>query len=281
MNSVRLPRKVLFMPTQANIRMINLIREVRPLNEVEFVPIGYSADTIPQISEPRLIDQLKNLNERKAILIWGSGFHHYLSYYFDLTSAGKPIVKINVDQHPDFLDFQTKHWPWGSVPLNCANHMSYSAHRDGFTVHTIVPSNVDVRGGMKVGDKLLIDPVLHSFPITSDSELHLTIDLDAITLFPAQIGWITSNGLSLEKVVGILERAIQTGNLSRLDFGGLIDSIPEFTLTQNITGDVRSSGTVESVGNIHPKNEVSREQNRVLTYAASCFYKILKTAMFD
>jgi hypothetical protein len=145
----------------------------------------------------------------KAAFVWGDGNSHQDSYYFTKNSGVK--LKINVDAHRDDLD-ET------DFPIE-SSHMFFTK-QDG--IETIVMGNSEPLKLIDFKEKAL------SF---DQDEIALTIDTDAILNFPVFLDYAIGTLSPLE----IIEFVKMLGQrVSRLDLGGLVNSIPDFELLKDI-----------------------------------------------
>jgi len=278
-NQCALPKKVYVMVTPSNLAIVQKLRALKPMEEVEFVPLTGLRENRDEL-ECETRTALKRITERRASFMWGDGTTHQLSYDFDLTPDWLPIAKLNIDGHPDFVmypGFEFEKPVGGDFVPFCGDHMTYSGAREGYRVKSLVPKTIHI-------PQTDLGEVAHGISMPTDAEIHLTIDHDGISMFLAEMNYITINGFELADVVQKIYEARAIGMLTRLDFGGLARSIPEF----NIVGDPT---TIEQMINV---GEFSRmlhnwEDNdpylkpvvdRVMTYALSCYYHTLLAAMF-
>lgn len=277
-NTRAMPRKLYFMPTPANLRIVDKLRQFKPMDEIEFVPLFAPNNGEWKLEEPN-VGALAAISERRAAFMWGDGYSHGLSYYFDAPANGSPVFKLNVDGHLDFAS------PDRDFPCRTGydNHMSFSALRDRYTAKTMLPSSRIVQlahsGLMPGGD------ILTRVEFPQEQDVRLTVDFDAVTLFPARSRWVILDGFPISKIVEIVRAAASTGRLTRLDFGGLINEVPDFKVTGDPATITHSDAPLQEVVNaekdarVHPW--LSQSLGQIMTFALACYYQTLKAAMFD
>ncbi|MEK6981491.1 MAG: hypothetical protein AABX38_01045 [Candidatus Micrarchaeota archaeon] len=287
-----LSRRVYFVPTQANCLLVEKLREFAPTNELEFIKLllpspieqlrtGIRNDNFYlEVRKRRevfedLILAVEKINIENATLIWGDGSMHHLSYYFDLREGIDRIMKVNIDGHEDF---------GMGKQIHCGNHMRFSHERKKYLGVTMLAQNkmiTVVRGEPKVEKELM--PRKEIFALRNMS--HLTIDLDAITSFPAIAQWINDKGISIARVLRIIYDLKKATALTRLDLGGLVEDIPGFSVLSHpqtvdnpefSVAEARKFAVDKGTETL-PKNTI----DQIMTFTVACYYKILKAAIFD
>ncbi|MFA5382534.1 MAG: hypothetical protein WC356_05160 [Candidatus Micrarchaeia archaeon] len=152
----------------------------------------------------------------KAILIWGNGNKHQLSYYFDWPDKDE-ITKINIDQHTDSL---LNHCEKG---IKCWNHFYFSIIKEKRKGKIILPDYYKDQIYKLPLDYNKLDYLDPNNPII-EGNIQLTIDLDVIDSIPVLPVYLSyeGNGLSNEELYDIIYKLFNnSGELVRFDIGGI------------------------------------------------------------
>ena len=293
-----LPRVVHYVPTLSNQIMVEKLRTLAPLNEVTFIPLqllGHRADRPeifshlfgPDRSDETLEDLhllkakvianlRRSLPKGRATLIWGDGNQHHFSYYFDWPSNGVPVFKVNLDGH---LDFAKDHQNLVSGVPDYNDHVSHSGARSNYVAASLILS---LGGTLSFTTGKTFSA--NQLKFSKNQHIHISTDFDAVTLFPAYCTWVTWNGFTISQIVEQVQAAKDTGELKRLDFGGLINRIPNFDIVPNYQYVVDRLDVTTAVMLTYGKIFDPRHKliaDAILTHALMCYYKILKAALFD
>ena len=263
----RMPKKVYYTDRRQNVWLVRQLKKRPPLHEVDFIPVNRKK-------------QLLELTEEKIILLWGDGMEHDFSFFIDIPGGRKR----NIDGHHDCC-----FTPDDQLCIHAANHMAHSAVKHGVKVEITLPAVVcldDPTYYELINEQKLLDGVkpIRIVPISLPFKgEHLTIDLDCVELFPADAGFMSSDGggFEIRYLVGLLSKTIENGNLRRLDVGGLSgyistalevngDSLPD-TL-----GDVPRMSVIEFAD-----GRLDKYSLKIAGFAVKAYYDILKTAIFD
>ncbi len=299
------PKVVYFVPTISNSTMVDHLRRMAPLTEVEFRPLVLLPDKDPDpfiqsdllsrlfcasrpfyqhlASSRRIVEKRfhESLPNGQALFIWGDGYQHHLSAHFDLPSNGVPVFKLNIDSHDDFFV------AYGGLKAQPTyhDHMFHSNRRPNHTACSFVPSRAPRFHGTALVTRDGTETNGSDFEFPANSDLHVTIDLDSVKLFPAVCEWVAKIGFDIDLIIAKLVSAKQTGHLMRVDFGGLIDSIPQFDYLPHLLGQFKETTTLDQVEKLTSGVIFSPENkhlaNLALTHALDCYYRIIKTVLFD
>ncbi len=290
-----LPRKVYFMPTPANFRIIDKLRQFRPMDEINFVPLFAPNNGEWMLEEPN-VKALAAIRERRASFIWGDGYSHHLSYYFDVPANGSSVFKLNIDGHLDFCpsfercsDLEVAARRNRTNKAEFFNHMAFSAARPGYTAATLLPPSKvgqNTEHYIRVyGEPTSPAMIMEQVAFPPDHDIHLTVDFDAVTLFPASSKWVIKDGFVIKEVIDVIIAARESGRLSRLDFGGMINRIPDFNVVCDPGDNKTPSFEVSKVRGLAEANVLGRQfvpwLDVIVSYAVACYYQTLKAAMFD
>ncbi|GEM_PF-2357143 len=137
----------------------------------------------------------------KAVLLWGDGSEHHLSYFFEKrANHGRRALKIGIDAHTDMARYEE---------LDCGNHFYYSGIRD-HDVFVYLP----YWRGIQVGDEMSLKK-----PGEKYSHKHISVDLDFLKGFPVESYFSCGTG-TLEAVLELLNNELDK-TVERFDIGGL------------------------------------------------------------
>lgn len=132
----------------------------------------------------------------RAALLWGDGFEHHLSHFFEV-KGGKGL-KSGIDAHLDM---------GGSPQVSCDSHFRHSSEGNHH-VSIFLPY---WRGGFQVAESIGISgPYTHT---------HISIDMDAIDCFPCS-GQFSSGSAKIDALVRLLDSLVDE-RLMRFDIGGM------------------------------------------------------------
>src|SRR3989338_7106242 len=182
-------------PTPANRKLVEKLRRIPPLAEVEFRFLGERV-------EERIV-QLRQLGE-DSVNIWGDGPSHHESLY--LTDEGVRW-KINIDDHAD--DQNTS-------GITCSSHMR---HVNGNARGIVVDSFID----RPLRNQRFFQMMERAIAMADPNSVHVTVDFDCLTAFPAAMStWIVrEDGMTMRQ--GAEAVAKTDGKLRMLDMGGFTE----------------------------------------------------------
>lgn len=241
-------------PTPANRKLVEKLRKMPPLAEVEF-------RFLDEQKGERMM-QLRQLGEG-SVYIWGDGRSHHESLY--LTDEGVRW-KVNIDDHAD--DQNTS-------GITCASHMR---HVNGNVRSMVVDSFID----RPLRNQRFFQMMERAIGMADPNSVHVTVDFDCLTAFPAAMStWIIrEGGMTMRQVAEAVAKT--DGKLRMLDMGGLTEEIPDFEYVEN--GKPPSfMSTMNVVGFQHGGFEaVLRPEivNPVLSYAVDAYYNVLVAVLF-
>ena len=153
-----------------------------------------------------------------AIYVWGSGYYHGESYFFD---ANNTDIKVNFDAH---TDAETRSGRIGHLYLS---HMYQSAKKHNcvsicYCNHHfhLVTSN-----GFKIVD---------GSPIPDPKRIEFSVDLDIVNNFPAEEIWWGDSEIDLPGLIEKMHEAREKiqGRMIRFDVGGMRLHSEELTESQ-------------------------------------------------
>jgi len=136
----------------------------------------------------------------KAVLLWGDGNEHTLSYFFEKRAKYGRALKIGVDAHTDMTKYDE---------LNCSSHFHYSGIRD-HDVFVYLPH----WRGIQVGDEISLKKRGEEY-----SHKHISIDLDFLGDFPVERHFSCGTG-TLDAILELLNNELDK-KVVRFDIGGL------------------------------------------------------------
>lgn len=225
------------------------LRRMPPLDECEFVLL--SADYHERIRK------LRDLGPG-TVYIWGDGHDHHESLL--LTDEGTGL-KVNIDDHCDRGDDRF---------ITYGNHMTH-VERRGIP---IITPRMGIGQQQKRED--LFRRMDHAVREATPDSVHLTVDLDAVTGFPAWKNWICTDGMSIDAITRCVAQL--NGRLRTLDLGGLAKQIPDFQL---VDVEAYQPDAARTAALLH--GEVGRdprvEIDSVFSYATRAYYEILTAAL--
>ncbi|MBU0532433.1 hypothetical protein KKB44_02985 [Candidatus Micrarchaeota archaeon] len=281
-----MPRLVHVQDSTSNRTAVDILKKFPPLHEVEFCFIPGNP-----VSASDILQTIKG----RAVLIWDDGNSHLLSKFLDIPGATKRII----DNHDDY---DSGH---GFSDITYANHAFFSELsgcdiqlalttwcRDYVNFLSRLPA-AKSKNTTKI--KELTVPLDAPF---NGAPLHLSVDLDAVLFFPAVSRWMTFDGFSGEDILSALRMAVSTGQLERLDFGGLAPGFP-LLLADGFNGHIPDIRSPPDFGKTNPddarkiarwsENASTMENNphrlgdistKVSHYALYLYYQILAISMF-
>ncbi len=276
-------KKVYFVPSKSNDIATRVLNAVPPLTGLDFRPLSDDPHKSAQ--------EIQNIDE--GVLIWGDGYTHHLSKFFDLPPGG---LKRIVDNHDDYDT------GWNLSMINYANHAFFS-EMSGLEVQLSMTgwclAKLDMEERFQpINSKNTRSIKDHYTEIDSsigcDNPLQLSIDFDALEHFPSYSGWMTNSGFVLDDLVNLIEKAASTGRLERLDFGGLGAAFP-MLMAIGFSGihDIRTEPKLSNVELIDSIELVSELENyrdevserslaeKILHHALHAYYRILTAYIFD
>ena len=174
---------------------------------LELVVLDYSEHNPPDRFE---------IDEEPAVLLWGNGSMHQVSYAF---RPNKPYSKVVYDAHDDFATYDDE--------LNCCNHNTALVFNDdNLRKIEVLGSNVPMDYGpsvLKADDRIRRVSTLDSRMVGED--LHVSFDLDVIHDFPSNP--LYSKGeYTLDQVAQSFSEILKTNRVIRVDIGGLFTTRP-------------------------------------------------------
>ncbi|MCC7552758.1 hypothetical protein KO317_03800 [Candidatus Micrarchaeota archaeon] len=154
--------------------------------------------------------------DNPAIYLWGSGFNHGESFFFDTKDVN---LKINFDAHTDTESRTSRLYHL------YLSHIYHSAKRHNLNILIFCNKHFH-----RFSNGRLI--LLNGEKLDFVQNIAYTIDLDIVNDFPAERLWTNDSELTLPQLIKTLNSAknIFGGKLMRLDIGGLRET-PEHTLT--------------------------------------------------
>ncbi|MFH1785447.1 MAG: hypothetical protein ABH842_03380 [Candidatus Micrarchaeota archaeon] len=190
-----------YSPTPTNQ---HLVRKLESLVPLRFQPL--EEDII------RRVAQLSEVQGR-TIHLWGDGEKHHESYF---VTRGKVRFKINIDRHSDRMDARY---------IDFTNHITAS-QKDGIVVATQINKT----------DKL--DDARKRAVEFDGGEIGVSVDLDGVDEMPVLERWLFPYNMGLYgwEIRNLLVELHQ--KTRTLDVGGLIETIPDFSLVSVARYDV-------------------------------------------
>ncbi|HLD60099.1 MAG TPA: hypothetical protein VI912_03835 [Candidatus Bilamarchaeaceae archaeon] len=241
-------RIVYVSPTTSNQRLVDKLQRMPPLTDVEFRFLHTDSD--------RRRNELERLPPG-LVYLWGDGYQHHES--FVLTDPGVKL-KVNVDNHSDTAD---------------ASFVSYGSHmRHTLRTGTRIVTPSQSLHQLEKRTRLISD-VHREVGFVGSDTVHLTLDFDALTSFPACYEWVCTDGISIPEVASLTQRI--NGRLRTLDMGGLIEDSPDFELIK--IGDFVPTRDMT----LRVLKELDTDQghiNLVMSYATMAYYGVLVAALF-
>lgn len=224
--------KVYYLPSKETKKILEELVKDPQLEGVSYQPVQR--------------DQIKDISDKVAVLLWGSGFEHDVSHLF---SPRGYFCKEAYDAHED---------NWDEDKLSRYTHLRFTAKLENCARVTLLQPPIDTRGD-RIPEEYMGIFISHSnITNTSGKRVHLSADLDCIRGFPAYSGFQAVSGFfTLEEVRLGIKDQIDKNNVIRFDIGGL------YLPTKK---DLYKYGP--SIAN--PQNK------EILDYAVNCYRVLLK-----
>lgn len=211
-------RRITYTPTATNQRLVRKLELL--VKQARFQPL--EDDII------RRTGQLSQL-EGRVIHLWGDGEKHHESYF---VTRERVRFKINVDRHSDRADERY---------IDFNNHITAS-QGDGIVVATQVNKTNRLEDAKETALNYGV------------GEVGLTVDLDGVDEMPVLERWLWPYNMGLygwevRNLITALGERIGT-----LDIGGLIETIPDFTLIGSTRYDISSEDMIRFLEVIKQKS---------------------------
>jgi len=175
------------------------------------VPLVFAPVTMENIPQPNGKYRLP-VQERKAVLLWGSGKEHHISYYF---RPEEPYVKSVFDAHHDMWPYQ-----WGDR-LFCNNHntalLDYDEFLYGMEVLGFSPEVTSPASSHNFVPSILSTSLKSRF---QGNVMHQSIDLDVIKYYPCNPFYAHGHH-AFSALKECFRETLKANEVIRLDIGGL------------------------------------------------------------
>ena len=183
----------------------NIVKNLKLTRFLDIIPLSEE--------EGGKIRQLRRIpKDKPAIFLWGSGFNHGYSFFFDAEGMD---LKVNFDAHSDaetksnsLIHLYLSHMYQSSKKHNCESILYCSRH-----FHRLTDKGFKLLNETQIGDI---------------QNIGFTIDLDIIHYFPAEKLWWDDSQIYLDELIENIKKAAEIfkGKLIRLDIGGLRENHP-------------------------------------------------------
>ncbi|MFH1221740.1 MAG: hypothetical protein V1492_01510 [Candidatus Micrarchaeota archaeon] len=297
-------RAVHYIANQSNQRIVAVLKTIKPLCDVTFIQLA------PERAEA-LIPKIPHGNGFPAVFMWGDGYSHHHSFFFDKT--GSSVIKRNIDAHPDWIPRDVDSITSADrPPLNYGNHMATSEELHKVTAQFALPEVVKICASSELtgyirramNNRMImpqrsetLETQFYSKVVEPDtaydrkSKIHLTIDFDSVQFFPsAAPHWVMDAGFTAPQIAAAVSKAREIGRLERLDLGGCADSLPEFTFMppKNLENPHLDIGLVREISYMamkdrhrNPEKLMQKTKDAICSYAVACYQQVLQAALFD
>ena len=198
------------------------LRDATTLRVVDYLKQhGFSRMPFVPVQEPQLCktgyfsSRWIPPSEEKAVLLWGDGSHHQVSYHF---SPERKYFKSIDDAHDDFGPFY-----YGKV--ECGNHNTMLVNRDNYLqglevlgVNFRLGKNAEInRIATQKDIGIMISKELKT--TLSGEVVHKSIDLDVLKNYPCRWGYAIGQH-NFEQMKANFETLLRGNQVVRFDVGG-------------------------------------------------------------
>ncbi|MEE9323790.1 MAG: hypothetical protein V3U72_04560 [Candidatus Aenigmarchaeota archaeon] len=204
-------------------KIADYLRSRSNFKSLNFIPVFEDNITITTKDK----GYFNNVNGRKAILIWGHGDDHDVSYFF---SPGEPYFKSVDDAHDDLRNLEK----WG---ISCCSHNTALLKNDknlrGLEVLGVTnrycdhhdPGELKKEFGLNDIEFIRVRHGLKS-AIPSGQAVHKSIDLDVVGNYPCSSEY-RMGVRTFEEVEQAFGKMLKENDVIRFDVGGLRLAIPK------------------------------------------------------
>lgn len=301
-------KTVYFVSNSSNKRIVSILQKFEKFSCVHFVPLE-------ERKAATLVTKIEQERREPAVLIWSSGYYHYLSYFFDYKS-GK-VIKRNIDAHSDWIPREVDPFSYALRRkyqiVNFANHMAQSEFQHGVKPQFSIPKYnlwcaknelldylsraysknvISLEKKDELFDYFLSNVVKLTDPFPKNFRIHISIDLDSVPFFPSALSqWICPGGFKIEKIREAILLAKHDGNLVRLDFGGCMNRLPKFNYCDIENLNAPGFGISYALafkdkhgiylGDGKRRAVPQKIIDRIGSYIVACYRAILEAVLFD